>query len=119
MQIARSPEEAGFVQNSIVTIGTFDGMHLGHRAIIAEVKGRSRAVTGRSVIVTFDPHPRLVVGKGPVELLTTLDERLELFRLAGVDLTMVLEFTYGFSRQPAAEIYERHLLRGTGVSDIV
>jgi len=119
MKIARSPEEVEFSSKSVVTIGSFDGMHLGHREIISGVLGKARMAGGRSVVVTFAPHPREVVGRGPVELLTTLDERLDLLRAAGVDLTMVLDFTYEFSRQPAAEFYERYILRGTGVKDVV
>jgi len=119
MRIARGPAEAGFDKDSVVTIGSFDGMHLGHRAIISGVLERAEPGRGRSVVVTFDPHPRMVVGDGKVRLLSTLDERLGLLAGAGVDLTMLLEFTYDFSRQPATEFYERYILRGTGVREVV
>jgi riboflavin kinase/FMN adenylyltransferase len=119
MRITRGPGEVGYAAGTVVTIGSFDGMHLGHRAIVSEVLTRSRAVDGRSVVVTFTPHPRAVVGDGTVKLLTTLDERLELMDGAGVDVAMVLNFTYEFSRQSAAEFYERYVLNGTGVSEVV
>lgn len=119
MRIARGLEQAVFDGRSVVTIGSFDGMHLGHRAIIDEVRERKAAAGGRSVVITFDPHPRSVVGDGPVGLLTTIGERLELLDRAGIDLVLVLEFTYEFSRQTAAEFYERYVLRGTGVRDVV
>jgi riboflavin kinase/FMN adenylyltransferase len=119
MRIARGLEEAGFDGRSVVTIGTFDGMHLGHRAILAEVLERKAASGGRSVVVTFDPHPRSVVGGGPVGLLTTIDERVELLAGTGIDVVLIVAFTYEFSRQSAAEFYERYILRGTGVREVV
>jgi riboflavin kinase/FMN adenylyltransferase len=119
MRTARGLEQAGFDERSVVTIGTFDGMHLGHRAILSEVLGKRSSGGGRSVVVTFDPHPRSVVGGSPVALLTTLDERLGLLEGTGIDLALVLEFTYEFSRQSAAEFYERYILRGTGVREVV
>lgn len=118
MLTARSIEEAGFDARSVVTIGTFDGMHLGHRAILAELLAK-RGDDGRAVVVTFDPHPRSVVGHGRVDLLTTIEERLALLAGTGVDLVLVIAFTYEFSRQTAAEFYDRYILRGTGVRDVV
>jgi len=119
MQIVRGLEGVEVTAKSVVTVGSFDGMHLGHQAIISEVLRKSRAMAGRSVVITFTPHPRSVVGGGAVRLLTTLDERLELLDEAGVDLAMVLNFTYEFSRQSATNFYERYILRGTGVSEVV
>jgi riboflavin kinase/FMN adenylyltransferase len=119
MRIARGLGQVDFDGRSVVTIGTFDGMHLGHRAIIAELLEKRKTSGGRAVVVTFDPHPRSVVASGPVGLLTTIGERLDLLGETGVDLALVLDFTYGFSRQSAAEFYERYILRGTGVGDVV
>ncbi|HLF13957.1 MAG TPA: riboflavin biosynthesis protein RibF [Bacteroidota bacterium] len=119
MRIARSLEQAGFDKNSVVTIGTFDGMHLGHRAVIARVLEKRAALNGRSVVVTFDPHPRSVVDGAPVGLLTTMDERIDLFRGAGIDLVLIVDFSYEFSRQSASSFYERYIIRGTGVSEVV
>jgi len=95
MRIVRSLEPALFDRNSIVTVGTFDGVHRAHRQIIERIVERARARSGRSVVVTFDPHPKEVVrsAQGPVELLTTLEERCERMGELGVDLTVVLPFT--------------------------
>jgi riboflavin kinase/FMN adenylyltransferase len=71
------------------------------------------------VVVTFDPHPRSVVGRSPVGLLTTVDERIRLLEGTGIDVVLILGFTYEFSRQSAAEFYERYILRGTGVREVV
>ncbi len=119
MKVARGLEQVEFDAQSVVTIGTFDGMHLGHRAILSELLVRKGSLGGRSVVVTFDPHPRSVVGGAPVALLTTVDERIDLFRAAGIDLVIVVDFTYEFSRQTAMSFYERYILRGTGVSEVV
>ncbi|MBI1803477.1 MAG: bifunctional riboflavin kinase/FAD synthetase [Ignavibacteriae bacterium] len=119
MIVARSARDVGFEPNTVVTVGTFDGVHAGHRSIIDEVIRQARANASRSVVVTFDPHPRTVVGRGPVQLLTTLSERLDLIGQHNVDAVLVLEFTYGFSRQTSREFYERYIIKGTGVREVI
>jgi riboflavin kinase/FMN adenylyltransferase len=105
----------------VVTVGTFDGVHLGHREVIAAVVARAREVGGRSVVVTFDPHPKEVVASahGPVELLSTLGERAAAFERLGVDLLLVLPFTYEFSRLTSREFYERHVWGEVGVREVI
>ena len=121
MRLMRSLEPGLFDRNSVVTVGTFDGVHLAHRQIIETIVSRARARSGRSVVVTFDPHPKEVVPstQGPVELLTTLDERCERLAALGVDLTVVLPFTKDFSRLTAAEFYATYLIRGVGLAEVV
>jgi len=87
-------------QNPVLTIGTFDGVHLGHRKIIAALKGRARAMNGESVIFTFDPHPRKVVSPNEenLRLLTTLEEKIALFEESGIDHLIVYPFTLEFSQ---------------------
>ena len=119
MTIARLISGIRHEENSVVTIGTFDGVHLGHQAILREVTARARARGGRSVVVSFDPHPRDVVGRGPVRCLTTLDERLALIAGTGIDAAVVLEFTYEFSRQSPDDFYRRYVVEGTGVAEVV
>jgi riboflavin kinase / FMN adenylyltransferase len=117
--VARSLSDIRHRPNSVVTVGTFDGMHMGHRAIIKEVTGRAERAEGRSVVVTFDPHPRLVVGRGPVKLLSSLTERLDILERLGVELTLVVEFTYEFSRKTSREFYEEYVVRGIGVKEVI
>ncbi|MBI3765876.1 MAG: bifunctional riboflavin kinase/FAD synthetase [Ignavibacteriales bacterium] len=119
MIVVRSVQELTHDKNSVLTVGTFDGVHLGHRSIIKELVTRARSHHGRSVIVTFEPHPREVVGRGPIKLLTPLEERLDLIGQLAVDITVVLEFTYEFSRQTSQEFYERYAVRGVGVSEVI
>ena len=121
MIVARSINGLKQEKNSVVTVGTFDGVHLAHQHIVREVVHRARMKEGRSVVVTFDPHPKEIVGDQtrPVALLTTLDERVELLRKQSVDLLVVIEFTFDFSRLKSHEFYERYLVNGVGVSEVV
>jgi riboflavin kinase / FMN adenylyltransferase len=94
---------------AVVTIGTFDGVHRGHQQIIAQLKTEALAIGGETVIITFDPHPRLVVSPGnpSVHLLTTLAEREHLLREYGIDHLVVVPFTEAFSGlSPEAYISE-------------
>jgi riboflavin kinase/FMN adenylyltransferase len=91
-----------------VAVGTFDGVHLGHLRVI----DGARAAGLRTAVVTFDPHPRAVLGR-EVELLTTLERRLELFAAAGVDDVVVLAFDDALARLEPTEFAEL-VLRGMG-----
>ncbi|MFI5253036.1 MAG: riboflavin biosynthesis protein RibF [Bacteroidota bacterium] len=106
MQISHDVNEILFNRESIVTVGTFDGVHLGHQAILNEVVRRSKLYGARSVLVTFDPHPREVVGRGPVEYLTTVPERLHKIEHFGLDEALVINFTFEFSRLGPREFYQ-------------
>ena len=121
MIIARRVEEAGHDPGSVVTVGTFDGVHRAHAEIIREVVTRARMREGRSVVVSFDPHPKQVVGAHPesVELLTTIDERVALIRDLGVDVLLLLEFTYAFSRISPEEFYRTFIVEGTGLDEVI
>jgi riboflavin kinase/FMN adenylyltransferase len=91
-----------------VAVGTFDGVHLGHLRVI----DAARVAGLRTAVVTFDPHPRSVLGRD-VELLTTLERRLELFEAAGVDDVVVLDFDEALARLEPTEFAEL-ILRGMG-----
>jgi len=119
--LARVPGDVARVENSVVTVGTFDGVHIAHRAIIADVVSRARAKDGRSVVITFDPHPKQVVAQpsAKVELLTTVDERIEQFRILGIDLAVVIAFTKEFSRLTPREFYENTIVRQIGCSEVI
>lgn len=121
MILARTIGELTREKNSVVTVGTFDGVHRAHQEIVREVVHRAKMKEGRSVVVTFDPHPKEVVGEfaEPIQLLTTIDERAELLDALQVDVLFVIEFTKEFSRQTAREFFERYLINGTGVSEVV
>lgn len=119
MIVARRLEEVVFDRASIVTVGTFDGVHLGHQAIIRELVARAESSSARSVVVTFDPHPKEIVGTSPVHVLAAPDERVAKFRELGVGMTFVITFTYEFSRLTSREFFEQYMVRGVGVSEII
>jgi len=85
----------------VLTIGNFDGIHLGHRAILEIVIARARALRGDAVVYTFDPHPRKVISpQAAPRLLTTGEQKLELLAEAGVDAVIVERFDPAFARTP-------------------
>jgi len=89
------------LQHPIVTVGNFDGLHLGHQEIMRVVCARARALRGEAVVYTFEPHPRKVLTpeRAPA-LLTTLDQKLELLEHLGIDAVIVETFTPEFARTP-------------------
>jgi len=120
MRIVRSIAEAGYERNSVVTVGTFDGVHLAHVEIVREVLHRARRREGRSVVVTFDPHPKEITGKKDAPpLLTTLEERVEVLQSLGVDVLFIVNFTFEFSRLTSKQFYRQYLVEGTGLSEVV
>jgi riboflavin kinase/FMN adenylyltransferase len=93
MRIARTLDELDST-TSVVTIGNFDGVHCGHRTVIASVLERAKTLNAKSVAVTFDPHPaHLLHTDSRLPLITPLAEKLELLASTGLDLTLVLPFT--------------------------
>jgi riboflavin kinase/FMN adenylyltransferase len=94
MRVARSLAELTNITPSVVTIGNFDGVHCGHRMVIASVLDRAKALNAESVAVTFDPHPAHVLRTDSrLPLITPLAEKLDLLAATGLDLTLVLPFT--------------------------
>jgi len=99
-------------EGSAVTIGAYDGVHLGHQAVIAEVRRRAEARGLRSAVVTFDRHPASVVRpESAPKLLTDLDQKLELLAATGVDYCLVVTFDEARSRE-SAEDFTRDVLAG-------
>ena len=119
MKVFHSAEECARQPNTVVTVGTFDGLHRGHQAILSEVKDRAAELGCRSVVVTFDPHPREVVGRGPMSYLTTLDERLEWIAYHHIDVTVVVRFTRDFSQMEPREFYNDIVVRQIGVREVI
>lgn len=98
-------------KNAVITIGTFDGVHMGHRQIIDKLKQEAKAIEGETVIVTFHPHPRKVVSSTilGIRLINTLEEKIELLEGLGIDHLVVVPFTDAFANQQA-EDYVQHFL---------
>src|SRR5256886_6810277 len=99
------------VAGSAVTIGAYDGVHLGHHAVIEEVRSRASTLGVPTAVVTFDRHPAAVVRpESAPKLLTDLDQKLELLAAAGVDYTLVLRFDKERSLEPAKDFIETILV---------
>ncbi len=105
MQVHRDLEQLPNFKNAVITIGTFDGVHKGHQQIINQLKATAAVVSGETVIITFHPHPRKIVGSlgGNVQLLNTLEEKIILLNKAGINHLVVVPFTEHFANQTAAE----------------
>jgi riboflavin kinase / FMN adenylyltransferase len=119
MNIAYLLSDVKYVKNSVVTVGTFDGVHIAHQELIRDVVHRARERKGRSVVITFDPHPKEVLTGRPLHLLTSIEERQQMCERLGVDVFFCTEFTYDFSRQSSRDFYLRYVIQGTGVSEVV
>lgn len=105
----------------VVTIGTFDGVHLGHQKVISRLKEIARRHRGESVIFTFFPHPRLITSPGEtnLRLLTTLEEKKNLFARSGIDHLIVYPFTKAFSQLTYAGFVEEILVNKLGTHCLV
>ncbi len=105
---------------TVVTVGSFDGVHVGHRVVLGRAVEEARARGIRSVAVTFDRHPReiLTPGREP-RLLTTVERKADLIAAAGIDAVVVLEFTEAFSRWSAEEFIAKVLVAGLRVQHAV
>lgn len=92
-------------RRAVVTIGTFDGVHMGHRKILDQMKAEAKQIDGETVIITFHPHPRKIISSvpGDIKLLTTLDEKTGLLDAAGIDHLVVVPFDHRFAGQTAEE----------------
>ncbi len=112
MRVARDPAELGSRPRA-VAVGTFDGVHLGHRRVLEAVVAAGLTAT----VVTFDPHPRLALGYG-VELLATLERRLELIGAAGIEDALVVAFDLELA-QLDAEAFVDRVLRPIGTEVVV
>ena len=116
MQVHRDINNLPLFKNAVITIGTFDGVHTGHSQIIKQLREEAKNINGESVIITFDPHPRMVISPSPrhspvvrgenkseIKLLNTLDEKIELLEKKDIDHLVVVNFTRLFSEQSAEE----------------
>jgi riboflavin kinase/FMN adenylyltransferase len=113
-----SLDPARFTQ-PVATIGVFDGMHLGHRAVIDSTRDLARGFEGESVAVTFEIHPRLILtGKTPAPI-TSVSHRLVLMERYGLDHTVLLPFNDQVRNMSAEEFADRVFLRGLAVKGIV
>lgn len=107
-------------ERTVITIGAYDGVHLGHQSVIAEVRRRAAATGARSAVITFDRHPASVVRpESAPRLLTDLDQKLELLSATGVDATVVVHFDERQAAEPPVEFARRVLVDCLATSAVV
>lgn len=121
MKVYRGIDELEKIKGCVVTIGSFDGLHIGHGAIFTALKELSKELHAPSAVITFDPHPRMVVGVPSVEpiLITTLDEKIDILRDLGINNLFIIEFTPDFSALTYEEFVKKYLVDLLGVRGVV
>jgi riboflavin kinase / FMN adenylyltransferase len=121
MKVYTSLNEFSRVRNAVVTIGTFDGVHAGHRKIISRMKEIAAQNGGETVILTFFPHPRMVLypDDQSLKLLNTLDEKIDLLKSFGTEHLIVHPFSKEFSELSYREFVEQVLVEKIGVQTLV
>lgn len=98
MKVYRDLEQLPDFKNAVITIGTFDGVHEGHKKIVAQLKARAKEVNGETIVITFYPHPRKIVGDtSGVQLINTLEEKIQLLENENIDNVVVVPFNEKFS----------------------
>lgn len=115
--------EVPFDTNTVLTVGTFDGVHKGHRAVIEKLLAEAKTLNARAVVVTFDPHPQIILrnkpDKPPVTLLSTIEERLQLLERYGVDTVVIIPFSEEFAAIDSETFVKDYLVKKIGCSKIL
>lgn len=106
-------------ERACVTIGNFDGVHLGHQQLFSRVVNRAQHSGGVSVAVTFDPHPLKVLSPKGIRLISTTEQKIELIERAGVDELLIIPFNREMAATSAEDFVDRILLKGLGMSNLV
>jgi riboflavin kinase / FMN adenylyltransferase len=120
MQVFNSIKELTKNKNTILTLGTFDGIHPGHLKIIDKLVSCSKEKGCRNVVITFHPHPRTVLGGiNSLKMLTTQEEKANLLRKHNVENLLTINFTKEFAALSAEEFIYDYLINGIGMSEIV
>ena len=113
MKVATSLADADVSHPSVVSIGNFDGLHLGHQEILKTVVKRSKELGVRPVAMTFSPHPiRFLAPSRPLQLISTLEQKIRLIESSGIDLLFLAQFDSAFSRLSPEEFIDKYLIQG-------
>lgn len=111
MQVHHYSKGLPHFNNTVLTIGTFDGVHVGHKKILKQLVEEADRIGGESAIITFHPHPRNVVrADSTILLINTIEERISLLEQAGIDHVVIVPFTEEFSKQTAEDYIEQFLM---------
>ena len=121
MQVIRDIQSFPELSHAVVTSGTFDGVHVGHQKIIQQLIKRTRETNGQSVVITYWPHPRLVLNPSgpPVQLLCTIDERIAHLNRFPIDYLLIIPFTRAFAALDSREYVQQILLDTIRTKELV
>lgn len=120
MRVFRGFDSIPQFTHPAATVGSYDGVHLGHKALIDRLVCEARAHGGESIVLTFDPHPRITLGRAEgLRLLTTLEEKIRLLDQLEVDNVIVIPFDASFSALSGAEFIDRYILGKVGAETLV
>ncbi|MBW6498554.1 MAG: adenylyltransferase/cytidyltransferase family protein [Bacteroidales bacterium] len=114
-------QAAGKIRNAVVTTGSFDGVHIGHKVIIDRLNQIAREIDGESVLITFHPHPRKVLypEQTDLKLINSQEEKIELLRKAGLQNLIIVPFSIGFSKTSSHEFVSEILVGQLGAKVVV
>ena len=122
MKVDWNLENAERQANSVLTVGTFDGVHNGHKFILEELKKRGANRGAQTAVVTFNPHPQLVLklqDRPAIQILTTIEEKIDILKDFGIDRAVVIEFTREFSNTNSVDFVRKDLFEKIGFCEIV
>ena len=121
MKIYRSLEDFSPVENAVVTIGTFDGVHIGHQKILVHLKEAAQKVNGETILLTFFPHPRLIINPDDdsLRLINDIEEKVSQLSKVGIDHLIIIPFSRDFSNQTPEEYISNVLVGKLGTKKIV
>ncbi|MFI3291977.1 MAG: FAD synthetase [Rikenellaceae bacterium] len=111
MKVFHGFDQLPTFKDAVCSVGSYDGVHIGHKQLIERCVSLAREIGGESVILTFEPHPRIVLGRGEgLKLLTTLPEKIERLRGEGVDNLVVIPFDEPFSKLKYSDFVKSYLI---------
>lgn len=120
MKVVWGFDNPPMIRNGVATVGSYDGVHRGHRILLDEVVRRAKASDGESVVLTFEPHPRITLGNDEgLRLLSTFEEKCRLLEQVGVDYVVVIPFDEAFSRLSREEFIDDYLVGKLGIRELV
>ena len=120
MEIIKNSSNFSSSEQTFVTIGTFDGVHYGHQQIIEKLVSEAKKANKKSVVLTFFPHPRMVLQKdNSLELINTIDERATLLKKTGLDYLIIHPFSKEFSKMSALEFVRDILVNQLNISKLI
>ena len=120
MKVVRGFDNPPLIRNGVATVGSYDGVHRGHCILLNEVVQRAKESDGESVVLTFEPHPRITLGNDEgLRLLSTFEEKCRLLEQMGVDYVVVIPFDEAFSRLSREEFIDDYLVGKLGIKQLI